>query len=182
MDYGWVGWAARCAPGAESPLAAARAITSELDPELPLYDERTMTTILDDSLWTRRATSWVIGAFSTVALLLAVAGLYGVISYSVGQRTREIGVRMAMGARAQQVRGQIVRQGMGVVAAGLVVGLGAALALESVVSRILSQVDATEPLVYGGVCALLAAVALAAHWLPARRAAAVDPMTVLRSE
>jgi ABC-type antimicrobial peptide transport system permease subunit len=89
---------------------------------------------------------------------------------------------MAMGARAQQVRGQIVRQGMVVVATGLVVGLGAALALAGVVSRILSQVDATEPLVYAGVCALLAAVALAANWLPARRAAALDPMTVLRSE
>ena len=174
--------AVRSAPGAASPLPTVRAITAEMDAELPLYQERTMKTILDDSLWTRRATSWVIGAFSTVALLLAVAGLYGVISYSVGQRAREISIRMAMGARAQQVRGQVVRQGMVVVAAGVAVGLGVVLALGGVVSRILSQVGPTEPIVYVGVCALLVVVAGLASWLPARRAAALDPMAVLRSE
>jgi predicted permease len=174
--------AIRSAPEAASPLPTARAVTAELDPELPLFAERTMASILADSLWARRATSWVIGAFSTVALLLAVAGLYGVISYSVGQRTREIGVRMAMGARARQVRGQVVRQGMAVVALGVALGVGAALASAGVVSSLLSQVEATEWRVYVGVCALLLAVAALANWLPARRAAALDPMTVLRSE
>jgi len=174
--------ALRTAPGAVSPIPSARAVTAELDPEMPLFSERTMQAILDESLWTRRATSWLIAAFSGVALLLAVAGLYGVISYSVAQRTREIGVRMALGARAAQVRGQVVRQGMAVVGAGVVVGLAAALAMAGLVSRILSQVEATEPLVYVGVCLLLAAVAVGANWFPARRAAALDPMTVLRGE
>ena len=102
----------RTDPDAPSPIPAARAATADLDPALALFAEETMARAIDDSLWTRRATSWLIGAFSTVALLLAVAGLYGVISYSVGQRAREISVRMAMGAQAAQVRREVVVQGL----------------------------------------------------------------------
>jgi predicted permease len=174
--------ALRTAPGANSPLAAARSVTAELDPGLAIYGEQTMTSVLNDSLWARRATSWLIGAFSTVALLLAVAGLYGVISYSVTQRAREISVRMAMGAEAAQVRRAVVREGMAVVGAGIVVGVGAVLALSGAVGHLLSQVRPTEPWVYAVVCVLLAAVGAAANWIPARRAAATDPMAVLRAE
>lgn len=174
--------ALRTAPEAPSPLPAARALTVAMDPELAVFRDQTMTHALNESLWTRRATSWLIGAFSTVALLLAVAGLYGVISYSVGQRSREISVRMAMGARAEQVRRQVVREGMVVVATGLAVGVVAVLALSGVVGHLLTQVKPTEPWVYVAVCALLTLVAAAANWLPARRAAATDPMAVLRAE
>lgn len=174
--------ALRTAPEAPSPLPAARAVTAELDPELPLFGERTMAGTLDDSLWTRRATSWVIGAFSLVALLLSVAGLYGVVSYTVGQRAREISVRMAVGARAEQVRAQVVRQGMAVVGIGVAIGLVAVLAMSGLMASILAEVRPIEPLVYLGVVAILVAVAALANWLPARRAAALDPMLVLRSE
>ena len=174
--------AVRTAPEAPSPLPAVRSLTARLDPELPIFEERTLSAVLDDSLWARRATAWVIAAFSTVALVLAVAGLYGVISYMVGQRSREIGVRMAMGARAAQVRAQVVRQGMAVVMVGMATGVAATLALGGLVARLLSQVRPTEPAVYLAVCLLLATVAAVANLLPAARAAATDPMRVLRSE
>ena len=174
--------ALRTGPDGASPLAEARAVTAELDPELPIYADRTLQDVLDESLWARRATSWLIAAFSAVALLLAVAGLYGVISYAVNQRSREIGLRMALGARAEQVRRQVVREGLRVVAAGALVGLLAALALGGVVSGLLVQVSPTEPVVYAVVTLLLVTVALAANYLPARRAAATDPMGALRGE
>ena len=174
--------ALRTSPSAPSPLAEARAVTAELDPELPIYADRTMKTVLERSLWARRATSWLIAAFSGVALLLAVAGLYGVISYAVSQRTREIGLRMALGARAEQVHRQVVREGLLVVAVGAIVGLLAALAMGGVVSGLLVQVSPTEPVVYVAVTLLLVAVASAANYLPARRAAATDPMGALRGE
>jgi putative ABC transport system permease protein len=174
--------ALRTAPGAPSPLAEARAVTTAMDPELPIYSDRTMESALDASLWARRATSWLIAAFSAVALLLAVAGLYGVISYAVSQRTQEISLRMALGARAEQVRSQVVREGLAVVALGAAVGLVAALSMGGVVSRLLVQVSPTEPAVYVAVTLLLVAVAGAANYLPARRAAATDPMTALRGE
>jgi putative ABC transport system permease protein len=174
--------ALRTAPDAPSPLAEARALTAELDPELPIFADRTMATVLDDSLWARRATSWLIAAFSAVALLLAVAGLYGVISYAVTQRTQEISLRMALGARAEQVRTQVVREGLVVVALGAGVGLVAALALAGVVSGLLVEVSPTEPVVYIAVTLVLIAVATAANFLPANRAASTDPMVALRGE
>jgi putative ABC transport system permease protein len=175
--------ALRTAPDAPSPITGARAVTAEMDPELPIYLERTMASVLRESLWTRRATSLIIAAFSAVALLLAVAGLYGVISYAVTQRTREISVRMAMGARAEQVRRQVVLEGMAVVALGAAVGLAAALAMSGVVSSgLLVQVSPTEPAVYAAVTLLLLAVAGIANYVPAHRAAATDPMSALRGE
>jgi predicted permease len=174
--------ALRTAAEAPSPMGDARALTAELDPELPIYSDRTMSDVLAASMWARRATSWLIAAFSAVALFLAVAGLYGVVSYAVSQRTREISVRMAMGARAEQVRGQVVREGMAVVATGALVGLVAALAMARLVSGLLVQVSPREPVVYAVVTLLLLAVAAVANYLPAKRAAATDPMTALRGE
>ena len=163
-------------------VSAVRAMTARVDVELPVYNVQTMTEQLDAALWTRRATSWLIGAFSTVALLLSIAGIYGVISYSVGQRTQEISIRMAMGAQSQQVLRQIIRQGMSLVVVGVVLGLVLSWAGAGLVSGILVGVSATDPAVYIGVTALLLAVAALANYLPARRAAALDPMDALRGD
>jgi putative ABC transport system permease protein len=166
----------------ESILGAVRAATAELDVELPVYNVEVMTAELDESLWTRRAMSTLIGIFASVALLLAVAGIYGVVSYSVGQRTQEISIRMAMGAQKQQVLRQVVRQGMWLVGLGVALGLGLSMAGAGLVSGILVGVSATEPIVYVGVTLLLVAVAVLANYLPARRAADLDPMRALRGE
>lgn len=170
-------------PGDEAAaLSAVRRMTAEIDPGLSVHDVRAMDDRLDAALATRRATSWLIGIFSAVAVALAVSGLYGVITYSVGQRRREIGIRMALGAAAATVRRSVLRQGMAIAGMGMALGLLAAWAASGVVSGILVGVSATDPLIYGGVTATLAAVAAFANWLPARRAAATDPMTSLRSE
>jgi putative ABC transport system permease protein len=167
-------------PGALARVA--REVTAEIDPELPLYDVESMKGIVDQSMWTRRAASSLIALFSTVALLLAVAGIYGVVSYTVGQRTQEISIRMAMGAESAQVLGQIVSQGMKLVLAGAGIGLVVSLAAAGLVSGILVSVSARDPWVYVGVTLLLLAVAAAANYLPARRAATVEPMKILRGE
>jgi predicted permease len=167
---------------AEALTAAARGVTAEIDPELPLFGVQSMTSRMDESLWARTATSGLIAIFSTVALLLAVAGIYGVISYSVGQRTQEISIRMAMGAESRQVLGQVVRQGMKLVSLGVLVGLGASVAGAGLFSSILVSQSATDPLVYASVTVMLLLVAGVANYLPARRAAALDPMKILRGE
>jgi putative ABC transport system permease protein len=163
-------------------LSQVRALTAEIDSELPVFDVVTMNDEMDEALWARRASSWLIAAFSAVALLLAVAGLYGMISYTVGQRTREISIRMAVGAQREDVLRQVVRQGMVLVAVGTIVGLGISLAGARVVSGLLVGVAPTEPLVYGGVTLLVLVVAATANYLPARRAARLDPMEALRRE
>ena len=162
--------------------AQARQVTAGIDPELPLYETRTMASIMEESLWTRQATAWIIAIFSGIALILAVAGLYGVISYSVGQRRKEISIRMALGAETAQVRRQVLRQGVGIVLVGVVIGLGGALAGARLISGILVGVSARDPAVYVGVTLLLIFVAAAANYLPARRAAALEPAGVLRED
>ena len=159
-----------------------RAATERIDPTLPVFNLQAMQDQLDQSLWTRRAAAWMIGIFSTVALLLAVAGLYGVVSHTVGRRTREIGIRMAVGADRRHVLREILGQGMGLVLIGVVVGLGSAFFLARGLSAVLVGVSAREPLIYGAVTVLLMAVAAIANYLPARRAAGLDPSTVLRRE
>jgi predicted permease len=167
---------------AEALTATARTTTAEIDPELPLYSVQTMSSTMDENLWARKATSGLIAIFSTVALLLALAGIYGVISYTVGQRTQEISIRMAMGAESRQVLAQVVRQGMRLVTLGVVLGLGASIAGAGLVSGILVNQSARDPLVYGAVAGVLLVVAAVANYLPARRAAALDPMRILRGE
>jgi ABC-type antimicrobial peptide transport system permease subunit len=163
-------------------MAQARAVTTAIDPELPLFRVETMARRMEESLWNRRATSWIIATFSGLALLLAVAGLYGVISYSVGQRRKEISIRMALGARGAQVRWQVLRQGVGIVLVGVAIGLAGALAGARVISGILVGVSARDPLVYIGVTLLLLLVALTANDLPAKKAASLEPGVVLREE
>ena len=124
----------------------------------------------------------VLGIAGVMALLLGTVGLYGVIAYSVSQRTREIGIRMAIGAQRKDVMSLVLGEGMSVILLGLAVGLAGALALTKFLSSLLFGVTATDPLTFASVAVLLAVVALAACYIPARRALLVDPMLALRYE
>ena len=124
----------------------------------------------------------LLGSASGIALLLGLVGIYGVISYIVSQRTREIGVRMALGATAPSVRSMVVRQGLTLAGGGVVIGLIAAGLMSRVMASLLYGVSATDPVTYLGVAISLVVVSLAASWIPAARAAGVDPSRALRSE
>jgi putative ABC transport system permease protein len=169
------------------PNSIAMAVRSEiqaLDPDLPVFDVRTMGQIIDSSPSTflRRYPAFLIGVFATVALALAMIGIYGVISYSVTQRTHEIGVRMALGARQLDIFKMILGQGLILTLIGIGSGLLAALLLTRFLSSLLFGVSAADPLTYIAVSLPLIAVALLACYIPARRATRVDPMVALRYE
>jgi putative ABC transport system permease protein len=159
-----------------------RQIVRSLDPEVPLFQVRSMQEVLSESVAPRRFNMLLLAAFAGLALLLASVGIYGVMSYSVSQYTHEIGIRMALGARAADVLQLIVRQGMGLVLVGLAVGAAGALALTRVMRSLLFDVKPWDPLTLASVSVLLAAVAFAASYIPARRATRVDPMIALRYE
>ena len=165
-----------------SLTAPAREVLGQMDADLPMYGVRTMQEHLDQSLWARRAYSWLFGAFAGVALLLAAAGIYGVISYAVSQRTREIGIRMALGAQPGTVLGQVLRSGMLLVLIGLAAGVAGALAASSLLETILFGVSPREWTIYAVVAIGVICVGLLANILPARRAASVDPIRALRTE
>jgi putative ABC transport system permease protein len=141
-----------------------------------------MTEQIDRSLWTRRAYSWLFGVFSLVALILAGAGIYGVISYAVTQRTHEIGIRMALGASPKDVLAGVLRGGMALVGAGAAAGVALTVPAAGFLGTLLFGISPRDPVVYLTVLAVVAAVGLLANALPARRAAALDPMKALRSE
>jgi putative ABC transport system permease protein len=166
----------------EAMIAAARRQVLALDPELPIYDVRMLTERLEISLAPERLNLLLLGSFAAVALLLAVIGLYGVISYAVTQRVREIGVRMALGAQSRDVLKLVIGEGVKLVLGGILIGFGGALALTRLMRALLFGVSATDPLTFGLIAALLAGVALLACYLPARRATKVDPMIALRCE
>jgi putative ABC transport system permease protein len=166
----------------ETMIAAARRQVLALDPELPIYDVNTLTERLENSLAPERLSLSLLGSFAAVALLLAVIGLYGVVSYAVTQRSHEIGVRMALGAQSRDVLKLVIGQGMKLVLIGVLIGLGGALALTRLMRTLLFGVSATDPLTFGLIAALLTGVALLACYLPARRATKVDPMIALRHE
>jgi predicted permease len=172
----------RSAMEPSSLTAPAREVLRQMDADLPMYAVRTMQERLDQSLWARRAYSWLFGAFAGVALLLAAAGIYGVISYAVSQRTREIGIRMALGAQPGTVLGQVLRSGMLLVLIGLAAGVAGALAASSLLETILFGVSPREWTIYAVVAIGVIGVGLLANILPARRAASIDPIRALRAE
>lgn len=162
--------------------SAARDTLRQIDPDLAMFNIRTMTERLDQSLWARRAYSWLFGAFAAIAILLAAAGLYGVTSYAVSQRSREIGIRIALGARPGQVLRGVLANGMVLVFAGVVIGLTGAFFATRLLQSLLFGVSTRDPLIYAGVVLGVAAIGLIANLIPAQRAATVDPMRILRFE
>jgi putative ABC transport system permease protein len=160
----------------------ARSVLRRLDPNIPMSDVATMEEIVAESVAARRFSLVLLTGFAGVALLLAAIGIYGVLSYTVGQRTKEIGVRMAMGAPRGHVLRLVVGEGVTLVILGLTIGVGLALGLTSVVRGLLYQVQPYDPSTLAGVGAALVAVALTASYIPARRAASVDPVQALRAE
>lgn len=170
---------------AGEPMATAgalRAALAEIDPDLPLVEIRPLKDYLAESTARRRFLTILLGLFAAVAAALAALGLYGVIAYGAVQRRREIGIRIALGARRGPVQWSIVARGLALAVAGVALGTAGAFALRRLLAAQLFEISASDPVTYAAVALLLAAVAALASWLPARRAAAVDPAIVLRGE
>lgn len=159
-----------------------REIVASLDPAQPAFEFKTMQERVEETWATPRLMSFLLVCFAVLALTLAVVGLYGVMAFNGLRRMREIGVRLALGAMPAQIRMMMLRQGMRLLGAGLVLGFAGAIALSRVMRSLLFGVSANDPLIYGSVTVVLAAAALLACWLPARRASRVNPMITLRAE
>jgi putative ABC transport system permease protein len=163
-------------------MPMVRSVVADLDPNVPLYDVRTMEGRIEQSLGPRRMAMFALGAFAVISLLLATLGVYGVMRYTTNERAREIGIRMALGARAGDVTTMVLRQAAVLVGVGLALGLGVALVATRAIQGLLFGVSATDPLTYVGAGLLLALTGVVSSYLPARRAARVDPMVVLKEE
>ena len=161
-------------------LETVRREVRSLDNKLPVSDLQTMNAAMGFALLPARLAAGVVSAFALLALFLAAVGLYGVIAYSVSQSSRDIGIRMALGARATDVLRLVIRGGMTLTALGLAIGLGIGIVLAQLMKGLLYGVSPADPLSYAAAVAILAAAALLAVYVPARRATRVDPMTALR--
>jgi putative ABC transport system permease protein len=169
--------------GDPSALAAPiRRVAQTVDPSQPLFDVELLERRVSESLAERRERASVLGAFAALALLIAVVGIYGVMSYSVARRTHEIGIRMALGAERSDVLQMVVGSGLRMAAIGMAIGLAGALLITRVLRTFLYGVEPTDRTTFCMVCAILGAAAFFASYLPARRAATVDPMAALRRE
>lgn len=169
----------------QDPLRLVRAIQTQVynfDKELPLSHILTMQEVIDESISARRFTMVLLGLLAAVALILAMVGIYGVMSYSISQRTQEFGIRMALGAQAGDVLRLVLAQAIALIVIGVVLGLGGSLILTRVLASLLYGVSSTDPITYVLVTILLVAVALLACYVPARRAVKVDPVQALRYE
>jgi putative ABC transport system permease protein len=180
----YINYMVRAAGNPAAMLGEVREALRGVDPQLFPIEPLTMEQIIGESpsVFLRRYPSYLIGSFAALALLLASIGLYGLISYSVSQRTREIGIRVALGAQDRDVMRLVLGQGAKLTLMGVVIGVGAALGLTQLMGSILYGVKATDPVTFAGVAVVLALVALGACYIPARRAMRVDPMVALRYE
>ncbi len=185
VPFGWNIPSQLAVRTAMDPLGIAKAAREAIwavDRDQPISDTGTMEDIVDLAVADHKQQTTLLGSFAALALVLASLGIYGVLSYAVTQRTREIGLRMALGASPGDVTGMVVRQGLALTALGIGIGLSVAFAVTRSLTKLLVGVQAADPGIYGGVAALLVLVALVACYVPAARAARVDPMIALREE
>jgi predicted permease len=173
---------ARTSAGEQGILRAVKQTIAELDPNVALYSSGTMTEMLDMPLFPARLAAGALGAFGLLAAILAAAGIYGIMAYSVSRRAREIGIRIAIGANASQVLTVIARRAAILIGAGTILGLAAAWFVGRQLGAILYGVNATDPLTYALVLVMMLAIAALACFVPARRAMRIDPITSLRQE
>jgi putative ABC transport system permease protein len=162
--------------------SAARAEVAKLDPALPVHIIKTVELMIHEQSAPKRIMTALMGVFAAIALLLAAVGLYAVMAYAVSQRTHEIGVRMALGARSRDIMRLVAGQGLKLTLAGLTLGMAGAFALTRVMEPLLYGVTATDPLTFALISLALASAAFLACWIPSRRATKVDPMIALRCE
>jgi ABC-type antimicrobial peptide transport system permease subunit len=170
---------------AENPRSLAESVrraVREIDPGLPLFRIETLEGVIAESISDRRLNGVLLGTFAALAASLAALGLYGVLSYAVAQRTRELGIRLAIGAQKRDLFRLVVGGGMKLALIGMALGVAAAIGLTRVLTSMLYGVAPNDPLTFAGVIMLLGAVALLANYLPARRATQIDPMVALRYE
>jgi predicted permease len=163
-------------------LFATKSKLRDIDPDLPMYHVRTMEQQVNESLAPRRFSMMLLGVFASVALVLAAIGIYGVMAYLVNQGTRELGIRIALGASQRNILGLVIRQGLVLAFFGLLIGLAAAFALTRLIRSLLFGVEATDPVTFAGIFLLLSTIALLACYIPAQRAARIDPMISLRCD
>jgi putative ABC transport system permease protein len=170
---------------AADPMGAANAVRSAIwrvDRDQPVWRVRPVTQSIEGALGARKFTMRLLGAFAVIAVILAIIGVYGVMSYAVARRTQEMGIRMALGARAPQVVGMVLRQGMRTIGIALALGLIVSLGATRILETQLYGVSRIDPVTFAVVPLVLAIVALAACYVPARRASRVDPVIALRAE
>jgi ABC-type antimicrobial peptide transport system permease subunit len=165
-----------------SVIAAARRVVADVDPSIPLDDVKSFSSIIDQTFATRRLTKFLLGGFALAALILAAVGIYGVMSLHVANRSREFGIRLAIGADPRALVRLVLREGAVLAAVGVALGIAGAVAVTRSLSSLLYDVSPTDPAVLLALPLLLAGVALAACYLPARRAARSDPLSVLRTD
>jgi putative ABC transport system permease protein len=173
---------ARTAAPPASITSAMRGVVRDLDPTLPVYQVHTMEEQVASSVSRQRFYATLLGVFAAVALVLAAVGLYGVIAYAVSQRTHELGVRVALGATGDRISRMVIGEGVILTAIGVLVGLAASLGAGRVIAKLLYNVKASDPLTFVGVALLLGVVAACASYIPARRAARVDPLVAIRGD